>query len=53
MLIDADTKTLEKRLNQLDDALKADFQEIRQPDEAIAVFVPKRNIAVPVCIRYT
>lgn len=44
VVIDADTKTVQERLNQLDDALRADEQEIRQPKEAIAVFVPKRNI---------
>jgi hypothetical protein len=44
VVIDADTRTLEERLNQLDDILKADSQKIRQINEAIAVFVPKRNI---------
>lgn len=44
VLIDADKKTVEERLKQLDDALIADSQQVRQPDEAIAIFVPKRNI---------
>ncbi|MEJ6481318.1 hypothetical protein N0Y54_08245 [Nostoc punctiforme UO1] len=44
VLIDADKKTVEERLNQLDDALIEDLQQIRQPKEAIAIFIPKRNI---------
>lgn len=44
IVIDADTRTVQERLNQLDYALSADSQQIRQLDEAIAVFVPKRNI---------
>ncbi|BAY99648.1 hypothetical protein NIES37_36310 [Tolypothrix tenuis PCC 7101] len=44
VLIDADKETIEKRLKQLDDALIADSQQIRQPQEAIAIFIPKRNI---------
>ena len=44
VIIDADTKTVQERVQQLDDTLKADSQQIRQQDEAIAVFVPKRNI---------
>ncbi|MBD1932052.1 MULTISPECIES: hypothetical protein [Cyanophyceae] len=44
VLIDADTDTSQERLNQLAHALSEDSQENRQPDEAIAVFVPKRNI---------
>ncbi|MTJ10298.1 MULTISPECIES: hypothetical protein [unclassified Anabaena] len=44
VLIDADKKTVEERLQQLDDALIENSQQLRQPSEAIAVFVPKRNI---------
>ncbi|QKQ76683.1 hypothetical protein [Nostoc sp. TCL240-02] len=44
VLIDADKKTVEERLKQLDDALIGDSQQIRQPDEAIAIFIPKINI---------
>ncbi|MEH2297833.1 MAG: hypothetical protein V7K88_01855 [Nostoc sp.] len=44
VVIDADKKTVEERLKQLDDALIGDSQQIRQPGEAIAIFIPKRNI---------
>ncbi|RCJ28025.1 hypothetical protein A6770_24365 [Nostoc minutum NIES-26] len=44
VLIDADKKMVEERLKQLDDALIADAQQIRLSDEAIAIFVPKRNL---------
>ncbi|QSV63644.1 MAG: hypothetical protein HEQ26_13675 [Dolichospermum sp. DL01] len=44
VLIDADKKTVEERLKQLDDALIENAQELRQPHEKIAIFVPKRNI---------
>lgn len=47
VLIDADTGTLAARLNQLASALEEDEQkkpENRKPNEAIAIFVPKRNI---------
>jgi hypothetical protein len=44
VLIDADKCTLQDRLNQLASALDEDAQEKRQSDEAIALFVPKRNI---------
>lgn len=44
VLIDADTDTLEARLNQLASVLDQDAQEKRQSNEAIAIFVPKRNI---------
>ena len=44
VLIDADTGTLQERLNQLAQALSEDSQQNRQPDEAIAIFIPKRNI---------
>ncbi|MEH2448451.1 MAG: hypothetical protein V7K18_22555 [Nostoc sp.] len=44
VLIDADKKTMEERLNQLDEALSENSQLVRQPKEAIAIFIPKRNI---------
>jgi len=44
VVIDADTQTVEQRLVQLDSALEVDSQQRRQPEEKIAVFVPKRNI---------
>jgi hypothetical protein len=44
VLIDADTGTLEARLNGLASALDEDEQENRRSNEAIAIFVPKRNI---------
>ena len=44
VLIDADTGTLEARLNELASALNKDKQEKRGSNEAIAIFVPKRNI---------
>ena len=44
VLIDADTNNIQDRLRQLDQALIEDAQEIRQPHEKIAIFVPKRNI---------
>jgi hypothetical protein len=44
VLIDADTGTLEARLNELASVLDEDAQEKRQSNEAIAIFVPKRNI---------
>ncbi|WP_260446280.1 MULTISPECIES: hypothetical protein [unclassified Nostoc] len=44
VLIDADKKTVEERLKKLDDALIEDLQQIRQAKEAIAIFIPKRNI---------
>ncbi len=44
VLIDADTGTLEARLNQLASALDEHEEEKRQSNEAIAIFVPKRNI---------
>ncbi|WP_216701573.1 hypothetical protein [Gloeothece verrucosa] len=42
--MDADTRTVEECLRQLDNALEQDGQEKRQPDEKIAIFIPKRNI---------
>ena len=44
VLIDADTGTLEARLNELASALNKDKQEKRGSNEAIAIFVLKRNI---------
>ena len=44
VLIDADTGTLAARLNWLASALDKDKQKNREPNEAIAIFVPKRNI---------
>jgi hypothetical protein len=44
VLIDADTGTLEARLNWLASVLDEDEQKKREPNEAIAIFVPKRNI---------
>jgi hypothetical protein len=44
VLIDADTGTLQERLNQLAQSLSEDTQPNRQPNEAIAIFIPKRNI---------
>jgi hypothetical protein len=44
VLIDADTGTLEARLNGLARVLDEDEQKNREPNEAIAIFVPKRNI---------
>ncbi|MEG3845477.1 hypothetical protein QT971_00315 [Microcoleus sp. herbarium19] len=44
VLIDADTSALQDRLNQLASILDEDAQEKRRSNEAIALFVPKRNI---------
>ena len=44
VLIDADTGTLQERLNQLASILDEDAQDKRRSHEAIAIFVPKRNI---------
>ena len=44
VLIDADTSRLQERLNQLASVLDEDAQEKRRSHEAIAIFVPKRNI---------
>jgi len=44
VLIDADTGELSERFNQLAQSLCEDSQQNRQPDEAIAIFIPKRNI---------
>ena len=44
VLIDADTGTLEARLNELASVLDEHEEENRGSNEAIAIFVPKRNI---------
>ncbi|MEM9540884.1 MAG: hypothetical protein AAGA60_15435 [Cyanobacteria bacterium P01_E01_bin.42] len=44
VLIDADTQTVQDRLNQFDRVLEENSQNKRQDDERIAIFVPKRNI---------
>jgi hypothetical protein len=44
VLIDADTGTLEARLDELARVLDEEEQKNRGPNEAIAIFVPKRNI---------
>jgi hypothetical protein len=44
ILIDADNYTVKERHKQLDDILGEQFLPLRQQDEAISVFVPKRNI---------
>jgi hypothetical protein len=44
VILDADIGTLENRLNQLNSALREDNQPERQSNEAIAIFIPKRNI---------
>ncbi len=44
VVIDADKKTVQERLSQLDSELENSGQTKRQPNEKIAVFVPKRNI---------
>lgn len=44
VFIDADTSTPQERLDCLARTLGEDSQQNRQQDEAIAIFVPKRNI---------
>ncbi|MEH2026452.1 hypothetical protein [Nostoc sp.] len=44
VLIDADNETVKATLKELDNALIENSQELRKPDEKIAIFVPKRNI---------
>jgi hypothetical protein len=43
-VIDADTYSVEERINQFDEALENASQPERQPTDKIAIFVPKRNI---------
>jgi hypothetical protein len=44
VFVDADINTVDYRLEQLDKELLNAPLEKRQPDEKIAIFVPKRNI---------
>ncbi len=44
VFIDADTRSVNDRLGQLDDELVRNSLPRREPDEKIGVFVPKRNI---------
>lgn len=44
VLIDADKAKLQERLDRLADALSFAAQSERRSDEAIAIFIPKRNI---------
>lgn len=43
-LIDADTLSVQERLDQINWALEQEGLERIQPDEKIAIFIPKRNI---------
>ncbi len=43
-IIDADIKTVDQRLQQFDESLVSHSMQIRQADEKIVLFVPKRNI---------
>ncbi len=44
VMIDADTMEVRERKAELDDALIAEHPPKRQADEAVAIFVPRRNI---------
>lgn len=44
VFIDADTLSVQERLAQLNSALEQEGLEKIQPDEKIAIFIPKRNI---------
>ncbi len=44
VLIDADKRTVQERLKQLDNILGEQSLPLRQIDEEISIFVPKRNI---------
>ncbi len=44
VMTDADNLSVQQRLEQLSSILKANNLPDRQPEEAIAVFIPKRNI---------
>ena len=44
VLIDADMTSVDNRLRQMEKELTGNSLKRRQPDERIAVFVPKRNI---------
>lgn len=43
-IIDADTETVSARVKQINSALMQEGLDSIQPDERIAVFIPKRNI---------
>jgi len=43
-MLDADTRSVDDRKRELDDALAASGQDRRRPSERIAVLVPRRNI---------
>jgi hypothetical protein len=43
-VIDADTRTLQKRERELQMALEAAGQEQRKPEEAIATLIPRRHV---------
>ena len=44
VVIDADTLEAQERFKQLDSELASISQPVRQSDERIAIFIPKRNI---------
>jgi hypothetical protein len=44
VVIDADTRSIQDRMQQLDQALTEVHLEKRSPDEAICLLIPKRNI---------
>lgn len=44
VVIDADRRTVQERLKQLDEALQGSSQQRRQDEERIGIFAPKRNI---------
>ncbi len=44
VVIDADTKTVQNRFNELDEMLDRNSLKKRQSDEKIAIFIPKCNI---------
>lgn len=44
VIIDADTYLMKDRYKQLENELSAKNSDTRQPDEHIAIFIPKRNI---------
>lgn len=44
VVIDADTQSVAQRINSLNQALRQNGQAERQPNDRIALFVPKRNI---------
>ncbi len=44
VMIDADTKQVENRLDELDASLPTADLDRRRPDERIGIFIPRRNI---------